>query len=366
MVRRVVVFSALVAFGVLRSFAQGPPAAPTPQPWRFAVSGDSRNCGDVVMPAIAGDALARRAEFYWHLGDLRKMYGVDEDIEHEAGNRGRSLTMAEYRDLAWDDFIANQVVPFGSTPFFVGIGNHELIAPKTRDEFIAQFADWLDSPALREQRLADDPADHRLKAYNHWVDRGVDFINLDNASLDQFDAAQLAWFEALVARDSADPSIRTLVVGMHRALPESISFGHSMNESREGTESGRRVYGDLLKARAVARKNVYILASHSHYFMDGTFNTEYWRTHGGTLPGWIVGTAGAVRYPLPPGAENARAAETNVYGYLLATVAADATISFEFRHLSESDVPASVRERFTPEFVRWCFEKNSEAGATRD
>jgi hypothetical protein len=363
-IRQLSVGLALVSVATLPVLAQSQPAVAASQAWSFAVSGDSRNCGDVVMPAIAGDALARHAEFYWHLGDLRKMSGVDEDIEHEAGNRGRSLTMAEYRERAWDDFIANQVVPFGSTPFFVGIGNHELIAPKTRDEFIAQFADWLGSPVLKEQRLADDPTDHRLKTYNHWVERGVDFINLDNASRDQFDAAQLAWFEALVRKDSADPSIKTLVVGMHQALPESISLGHSMNESPEGTESGRRVYADLLRARVGARKNVYILASHSHFFMDGTFNTEYWRAHGGTLPGWIVGTAGAVRYPLPDDAKNARAAETNVYGYLLATVAADATITFEFRHLTEKDVPSYVAKEFTPEFVHWCFEKNSEAPAT--
>jgi len=364
MVQRTVVFAAMVAICASAGLAQGPTATPPAEAWNFAVSGDSRNCGDVVMPAIAADALARGVSFYWHLGDLRKMSAIDEDIQQEAGYRGRSLTLDEYRDHAWDDFILNQIGPFGSTPFFVGIGNHELSHPKTRDEFIAQFADWLGSPALKDQRLGDNPADHRLKTYNHWVVRGVDFINLDNASRDQFDANQLAWLEALVRKDSADPAIKTLVVGMHRALPESISFGHSMNESEEGTESGRRAYGDLLRARVAAHKNVYILASHSHYYMDGTFNTEYWRTHGGVLPGWIIGTAGAVRYALPDGAQDARAAETNVYGYLLATVAADATVGFELRRVTEADVPPSVRERFTPELVHWCFEKNSEAPAS--
>ena len=203
MVRRDFVLAVLLLTSGLPVLAQGQGTPSGGETWRFAVSGDSRNCGDVVMPAIAGDVLARHAEFYWHLGDLRKMSGIDEDIQHEAGNRGRSLTMAEYQEHAWDDFIANQVVPFGSTPFFVGIGNHEVIPPMTREQFIAQFADWLGSPVLREQRLADDPTDHRLKTYNHWVEHGVDFINLDNASRDQFDAAQLAWFELLVRKDSA-------------------------------------------------------------------------------------------------------------------------------------------------------------------
>ena len=32
--------------------------------WSFAVSGDSRNCGDFVMPAIAAATKAERDEFY--------------------------------------------------------------------------------------------------------------------------------------------------------------------------------------------------------------------------------------------------------------------------------------------------------------
>jgi len=37
------------------------------------------------------------------------------------------------------------------------IGNHELVPPKTRNEFVSRFTDWLVTPALQEQRLADDP-----------------------------------------------------------------------------------------------------------------------------------------------------------------------------------------------------------------
>ncbi len=361
MVYRSLAVAAMVGLGALPALAQGTSGARAPEAWSFAVSGDSRNCGDVVMPAIAADAAARRAAFYWHLGDLRKTYDFDEDMQHETEHRARPMSISEYQAGEWDDFIANQVAPFGSTPVFVGIGNHELIPPKTRDEFLAQFADWLGTPVLRDQRLRDDPRDHMLKTYFHWVDRGVDFIYLDNASKDQFDVAQMKWFKGVVERDLADPTVKSLVVGMHRALPESISFGHSMNESAQGTESGHAVYGALLRARDEGHKNVYVLASHSHFYMDGTYNTEYWRSHGGVLPGWIVGTAGAVRYALPSGAKDARAAETNVYGYLLGRVAGDGTVSFEFRRVNESDAPAWVREKFTPEFVHWCFEKNREA-----
>ncbi len=363
MIRRAFVLFALPVLSALPAVAQNQGNLSGGGTWQFAVSGDSRNCGDVVMPAIAADALAHRASFYWHLGDLRKIYDFDEDMQHEGEHRNRPMTIVEYQAGAWDDFIRNQVAPFGATPVFVGIGNHELIPPKTRDEFIAQFGDWLASPVLTAQRLRDNPEDHRLRTYFHWVDRGVDFIYMDNASGDQFDAAQLRWFKGVLDRDLADPAVRTLVVGMHRALPESLSFSHSMNESAQGTESGHAVYGALLRARGEGHKNVYVLASHSHFYMDGTYDTEYWRAHGGVLPGWIVGTAGALRYPLPEGAKDARAAATNVYGYLLGTVAADATVGLEFRRVAESDVPAYVRERFTPEFVHWCFDKNSEAGA---
>jgi len=49
--------------------------------WNFAVSGDSRNCGDVVMPAIAEGVKGDHAEFYWHLGDYRAIYNFDEDYK---------------------------------------------------------------------------------------------------------------------------------------------------------------------------------------------------------------------------------------------------------------------------------------------
>jgi len=61
-----------------------------------------------------------------------------------------------------------------------------------------------------------------------------------------------------------------------------------MNESPTGTSSGRRVYADLLRAQNSGHKYVYVLASHSHYYMDGIFNTDYWKKNGGVLPGWIV------------------------------------------------------------------------------
>lgn len=342
--------------------AQAASAQQTPSgAWKFLASGDSRNCGDVVMPGIVETARKNSAAFYWHLGDLRKTSDFDEDIQHQPEHIAKPLSITAYYAIEWTDYIESQIKPFGSIPFFLGIGNHETIPPyKTREDFLLQFADWLDSPVLRAQRLRDDPSDYRMKTYFHWIDRGVAFYYLDSATADQFDDAQVRWFERTLAKDLADPSILTIVTGMHKALPESISAGHSMNESPTGTESGRRVYGDLLRARDDAHKHVYVLASHSHYFMDGIFNTDYWKAHGGVLPGWIVGTAGAVRYALPPHSSDARIALVNTYGSLLGTVQPNGEINFEFQKLEEKDVPSSVTARYGKDFVHWCFAENTE------
>lgn len=332
------------------------------RPLRFVVSGDSRNCGDIVMPAIAAGAARDGAAFYWHLGDLRAMYDFDIDITKRPDRlaSGKMLAITDYQNSAWQDFIDQQIAPFGSMPFYLGIGNHELVPPKTRQDFIIQFADWLNAPALREQRLKDDPADHKLKTYFHWVENGVDFIYLDNASPDQFDAAQMKWFEATLKRASADPMVRIVVVGTHAVLPESLAAGHSMNDWPQGTESGRRVYNDLLNFQRNTSKKVYLLASHSHFLMANVFNSAYWREHGGVLPGWIVGTAGAFRYRLPPGAAEASEAKTNVYGYLLGTLNPDNTIHIEFREIKEQDIPPAVLTRFGQALVHQCFAENHE------
>lgn len=329
------------------------------QSWRFAVSGDSRNCGDVVMPAIAAGALADHAAFYWHLGDFRALYKFDEDMLREAKT---PFTISSYQSAAWPDFIRNQLQPFATMPIYLGIGNHELVQ-KTRGDYVMQFGDWLTRPEIQEQRLADDPADHTVRPYYHWVQGGVDFITMDNASMDMFDFGQVAWVKRILARDAADARIKSVVLGMHKALPHSLGCDHSMNESAEGEFSGNQVYRELLKFRDTSKKNVYILASHSHFLLRDIYDSAYWRAHGGVLPGIIVGTAGAIRYRLPDTAQGfppARA-RTDVYGYLIGNVAADGSITFDFHEVTRSDIPADVLARYTAEGVDWCFNENKDA-----
>src|SRR5260370_40104193 len=141
--------SALITFAMLSLLPMKPAAAQQPAggTWRFVVSGDSRNCGYVVMPGIAETAKKNQATFYWHLGDLRLTSGFDEDIQHQPEHIAKPLSVAEYENIEWPDFIDSQIAPFGSIPFFVGIGNHETVPPlKTREDFLLQFADWLNPP----------------------------------------------------------------------------------------------------------------------------------------------------------------------------------------------------------------------------
>src|SRR5580704_16739750 len=136
---RRILFPMFLAFALVSSLSAQSHKS-SGQTWKFAISGDSRNCGDIVMPAIAAGVRGDGAAFYWHLGDYRAMSNFDEDYRRT--HPQSSIT--KYFSDAWPDFIQHQVVPFGDLLVFLEIGNHELVPPKTRDQYIAQFADWLD------------------------------------------------------------------------------------------------------------------------------------------------------------------------------------------------------------------------------
>jgi hypothetical protein len=347
----------MVLFIIPLAFAQSNVAqeSKSSETWHFAVSGDSRNCGDVVMPAIAEKVRSEHSAFYWHLGDYRAIYDFDQDIKA----RNPTINVITYESTAWKDFIDRQLKPFGDLPVYLALGSHELIPPKTRTDALLQFADWYNAPELSKQRLADDPSDRELRAYYHWIRKGVDFITLDNSAKDQFDDGQMKWVEAQLDRDAKNTEVRSVVIGMHDALPDSMSAGHSMNESAQGTESGRKVYRWLVEFRKKTHKNVYLLASHSHFLMDNVYNTTCMRDHPDeVLPGWIVGTAGAPRYRLPADVSGSGQHLPDVYGYLFATVSPDGTIQFEFKQVNEEDVTENTRRDYKDEFIHSCFVEN--------
>jgi hypothetical protein len=157
---------------------------------------------------------------------------------------------------------------------------------------------------------------------------------------------------------------------MHEALPNSSSSDHAMCDEGKKNDptypydkschEGSEVYKLLLDFQNdFPDRQVYVLASHSHYVMDGIFKTEK-IAPADRLHGWIAGTAGAVRYKLADNSDRANYAKTNVYGYLVGTVDSKGNVRFDFQKLSESDVPPEARQRYQPAFVNWCFARNSQ------
>jgi hypothetical protein len=335
--------------------------------WYFAVSGDSRDCGGVVMPKIARDIEDHRAAtpaaFYWHLGDFRRLYGPDCDMVKRShpdwdcksrpeGELGMD-EMNQYLDGAWEDFIQNQVAPFGATPVFLGIGNHELAASRTRDDFRHEFQQWLTAQPIHLQRVKESSMKPPLYStegdtYYHFVKDGVDFIYLDNADGASFSAAQLVWLGKVLANDAADPTVKTIVAGMHEALPYSKQRGHAMDASCQGLCSGEQAYDLLFRAQSMAGKKVYVFASHSHLFVEDAFGGQPEHT-GQILPGWIVGTAGAEQYR--------QESEAIQYGYALVAVHPDGTLGVAFREVTRDSLP-TVTGPGAEQLTEFCFAQN--------
>src|SRR5258708_20319928 len=100
----ILVFIVIVSLPVLSASPKD-----SPESWTFAVSGDSRNCGDVVMPAISADALKHNVAFYWHLGDLRAIYGPDQDYIQEKNPVCKPTDLPHYEKHAWNASFQNQL-----------------------------------------------------------------------------------------------------------------------------------------------------------------------------------------------------------------------------------------------------------------
>ncbi|MBV8732212.1 MAG: hypothetical protein JO336_20580 [Acidobacteriia bacterium] len=330
--------------------------------WTFVVSGDSRNCGDLIMPVIAQRAKAAGARFYWHLGDLRALYGVDEDYAGLHRRDPAMSTMTAYLKNAWDDFEQNQVTPFARLPFFLGIGNHETI-DRTREQFIAQFQKLLNIEPIRRQREADQANDHTVRTYYHWHEPGTDLINLDNAK-SVFDDAQLQWAMKVTAADETNPDVQLLLVGMHESLPDSYSQDHSMTQGSDKGASGRALYKRLLEFQKKSGKPVHIFSSHSHYYLTDIYNTGAWQANGGVLSGTLIGTAGAQHYSVPPEVKSFATWAENEYGYAVVRVnpvGASRAVQVEFVPVKRQDVGAELENKFGRDTVDFCFSKNWRA-----
>jgi len=67
-----------------------------------------------------------------------------------------------------------------------------------------------------------------------------------------------------------------------------------------------------------------------------------------------------VRYRSPATASRAEEAKQMIYGYLLGSVGKDGSIGFTFKEIKREDIPTAVSQRYSPEFVDYCFEKNTD------
>ncbi len=326
--------------------------------WSFAVSGDSRNCGDFVMPALAASVKAEHDAFYWHLGDFRWLSHPDQDLV-AMQFAGKEPSMDEYHRIAWDDFLTHQMASFGVFPVFLGRGNHETVAPMTRDSYIKKFSAFLDRPEIAVQRQADGASAALVGPWYHWTHNGVDFITLDNASKDEFSNEQMRWLRGVLDRDLApDSGIHTIVAGMHEALPHSKGSEHAMDDWELGERSGDLAYTWFYDAQA-AGKHVYLIASHSHYYSPNIFNTSYWKQHSNrVVPGLIIGSAGARRYALPRAAD--KSAKTHIYGYVQGLVQPDGQIDFLLHELSEDDLIKSRWPNAPLDAIHECYVNNAD------
>lgn len=310
------------------------------------------------MPALAASVKAEKDDFYWHLGDFRWISQPDQDLLSMLPP-GSQISKAEYQQRAWDDFLTRQMTSFGSFPVFLGRGNHENVKPMTREGYIEKFSSYLNRPEIAAQRAADGANAAPIGPWYHWTHHGVDFITLDNASREEFTDAQLHWLRAVLDRDLAPNSgIRTIVAGMHEALPHSTGSEHAMDDWELGERTGEQVYTWFYDAQA-AGKHVYLIASHSHYYAPNIYNTPFWRQRSSTVvPAWIIGLAGAHRYRLP--ANTDKASRTHIYGYLQGAVHPDGTIDFTLRQLDENDLIRSRWSNAPLDAIHECYVHNAD------
>jgi hypothetical protein len=356
-------------------------AAATSEPsagsWYFTVSGDSRDCGDLIMPkiaqAIADHPTNPAVAFYWHLGDFRALYRVDCDYAKRVYSKSftckpkdvspdqTASQKKKYLAVAWQDFIDSQLGPFKqrSIPVFLGIGNHEMIdrtanhesADQIRAEYRQQFKPWLTQAWIQTQRKADEAnniASMKGDTYYHFIRNGVDFIYLDNADKNAFFDQETAWLFKVLDADAKDDSVKTIIVGMHEALPGSIVSNHAMDDADcKDVCKAQAVYDRLYQAQnlngpAAKRKHVYLLASHSHLYCENIYKEHT----GQVLPGWLIGTAGAEQY------------QTKIeYGYLQVEVHTDGTITTDFKKVGKTDPPLDSQNSGQA-LIDYCFGQN--------
>ena len=166
----------------------------------------------------------------------------------------------------------------------------------------------------------------------------------------------------VIAADETDPNVKLLIVGMHESLPDSYSQDHSMTQGSDAGASGRALCKRLLEFRQKSGKPVHVFSSHSHYYLTDIYNTGAWQSNGGVLPGWLVGTAGAQHYSVPPEVKSFATWAENQYGYALVQVTpGTGAVQIRFVPVQRQDLSAALIGEFGQAAVDFCFSGNWRA-----
>jgi hypothetical protein len=148
---------------------------------------------------------------------------------------------------------------------------------------------------------------------------------------------------------------QSIVVGMHEALPGSLGDSHSMSESGQGERTGRQIY-EALHAQNSAQKHV--CSRQSLALLHGRCIPNPYLEGQGTA-GLDRGHRGRGPLPSPAGVKPGSKALTNVYGFMVAMVRLNGSISTSFQQLGLDDLLRSKPD--VPESpVRWCYEQNKQ------
>jgi len=152
--------------------------------------------------------------------------------------------------------------------------------------------------------------------------------------------------------------------GRVTCAPEATLFGHSMNESLEGIRDGVALYGRPPPGKTRAPQKRLRPGQPFALLHGRDLNhrlLEDARRHAARLD---HRDAGAVRYSLPAGAKNARAAGPTCTGTSSLPSGGRPRFTFEFRRVSEKDVPSVRHGEVHPGVRALVLREDSDASAT--
>jgi hypothetical protein len=216
------------------------PGSPPANP-RYIVGGDSRDDASHVLPWAFREAKARGASGFFFLGDMELSPQLDSHF-------------------------ANELPLLDPIPFYPALGNHEVRVfgfvgigkQEAEKAFRMRFLGTARTPITSS--ITDKVV------YSVDVPGGLHFIALDNVSQNGFGIAQLTWLGLDLEQASQNPSVRHIVVGMHKPLAHNGVSTHGMDS--DGVQA--IADSDAALAMFVKYKVALIIASHVHEYAHFT------------------------------------------------------------------------------------------------